>query len=142
MEGCLVKQWVGWEMVSMEPPSSPSSLVLLPHFLMKESSRPPLTAPIPHIWPLNPADLPCPPPLLSHPHGASALPGLGLQMHMPHTGSSFPGLSSGPLLILLAALRFSGCLRGHLRLGFHFFILRPLSGSLRCCSASHGPLGL
>ena len=112
-------------------------LFLLPHFLMKESSEAPSSLqPIPHIWPSNPADLPCPPPCF-HIRGASSLRGLGLHMHMPHTSSSFPGLSSGSLCSYFLPPSFLGC-PGATSAWLSLFISSTLfsGSSVSCCSAS------
>ena len=84
------KRWVGNGLhgVHSFPPVS------FPHPLMKESSSAPSSLqPKPHVWFSNPSLLAPPTPLFSY-QGTSSLQGLGLQIHMPHTSSSFPGVSS------------------------------------------------
>ena len=129
VEGCSQEvvggRWFPW---------SPLRPLVLPHFLMKESSEAPSS--LAHIWPSNPADLPCPPPCF-HIRGASSLQGLGLQMHMPHASPSFPGLSSCSLCSYFLPLSF---LRrpGATSVWLSLFISSALfsGSSVSCCSTS------
>ena len=122
-------------MVSMEPTSSPCSPPTLPDERVFRGP-PPHCNPYPTSGPLT--QLTCPAhPLCFHIHGASSVQGLGLQMHMPHTGSSFPGLSSCSLcsyFLLLSFLRCPGATSAWLSLFISSAVF--FGSSVSCCSAS------